>query len=41
MTGQQTTLILNGPAVVKRVEKERCGIALQFQKLLRAFEASM
>ena len=41
MTGQQTTLILKGPAVVKRVEKERCGIALKFQKLLRAFEASM
>jgi hypothetical protein len=41
MTGQQTTLILNGPAVVKRVEKEKYGIALQFQKELRAFEASM
>lgn len=41
MTGQQTTLILNGPAVVKRIEKERCGVALQFQKELRAFEASI
>ncbi len=41
MTGQQGTLILCGPAVVKRVEKERYGIALQFQKQLRAFEASM
>lgn len=41
MTGQQSTLVLGGPAVVKRVEKEQGGIALQFQKELRAFEASM
>ncbi len=41
ITGQKGTLILNGPAVVKRIEKERCGIALEFQKVLRAFEASM
>ena len=41
ITGQKGTLILNGPAVVKRIEKERCGIALQFQKVLRAFEVSM
>jgi hypothetical protein len=41
MTGQNGTMILNGPAVVKRIEKERCGVALQFQKVLRAFDASM
>ena len=41
ITGQKGTLILNGPAVVKRVEKDRCGIALQFQKVLRAFDVSM
>jgi c-di-GMP-binding flagellar brake protein YcgR len=41
MTGQQSTLVLGGPAVVRRVEKEQGGIALQFQKGLRAFEASM
>jgi hypothetical protein len=41
MTGQKNTLILNGPAVVKRIGKERGGIALQFQKVLRAFNASM
>jgi hypothetical protein len=41
MTGQQSTLVLGGPAVVRRVEKEQGGIALHFQKELRAFEASM
>jgi hypothetical protein len=41
MTGQQSTLILNGPAVVKRIDKEKYGIAVQFQKALKAFEASM
>lgn len=41
MTGQQSTLILNGRAVVKRIDKERYGIALQFQKALKAFEVSM
>jgi hypothetical protein len=40
MTGQESTLILNGSAVVKRIEKEKCGIALQFQKVLRAFDVS-
>jgi hypothetical protein len=41
MTGQQSTLILKGGAVVKRIDKERSGIALQFQKALKAFEVSM
>ena len=41
MTGQQDTLILNGPAVVKRIDRERHGIAVQFQKALKAFEVSM
>jgi hypothetical protein len=40
MTGQQSTLILNGPAVVKRIDKKRYGIAVQFQKALKAFEVS-
>ena len=39
-TGQRDTLILEGPAVVKRIDNERCGIAVQFQKVLRTFEAS-
>ena len=41
MTGQQSTLILNGRAVVKRIDKKRYGIAVQFQKALKAFEVSM
>ena len=38
MTGQRETLILQGPAVVKRVEEDRGGIVLQFTKQLKTFD---
>jgi hypothetical protein len=40
MTGQREALILQGPAVVIRVEKDRGGIALQFTKQLKTFDVS-
>ena len=40
MTGQRETLIIQGPAVVRRVEKDRGGIALQFAKQLKTFDVS-
>ena len=39
-TGQTDTLILNGLGTVKRVDKNKSGVAVEFQKQLRAFEAS-
>lgn len=39
MTGQTQTLTLQGTAVVKRVESERAGIAVEFPRELRTFEA--
>ena len=39
-TGQADTLILNGLGTVKRVDKNKSGVAVEFQKQLRAFEAS-
>jgi len=38
MTGQSDTLILQGTAVVRRAEKDRGGIALQFIKQLKTFD---
>jgi hypothetical protein len=38
MTGQSDTLILQGSAVVRRAEKNRGGIALQFTKQLKTFD---
>ena len=38
MTGQSDTLILQGPAVVRRIENDRGGIALQFTKQLKTFD---
>jgi len=38
MTGQSDTLILQGSAVVRRAEKDRGGIALQFIKQLKTFD---
>ena len=38
MTGQSDILILQGSAVVKRAEKDREGIALQFTKQLKTFD---
>ena len=40
MTGQSQTLILNGPAVVKRTESNKKGVAVQFLINLKAFEPS-
>lgn len=40
MTGQSDTLILQGPAVVRRIENDRGGIALQFAKQLKTFDVS-
>ena len=37
-TGQRHTVILTGPATVKRVESGREGIAVEFLKELRTFE---
>ena len=39
-TGQEDTLILKGLGTVKRVDKDRSGVAVEFQKQLKAFEAS-
>jgi len=38
MTGQSDTLILQGPAAVRRAEIGRAGIALQFIKQLKTFD---
>jgi hypothetical protein len=37
-TGQKETMVLVGPAVVKRIEGDRGGIAVQFLKELKTFE---
>ena len=39
-TGQNDILILKGQATVKRVDGDMSGIAVEFQKQLKAFEAS-
>jgi hypothetical protein len=39
-TGQRDTLILKGLGTVKRVDKDKLGVAVEFQKELRVFEAS-
>lgn len=38
ITGQDSDLVLNGPAVVKRIDKDNEVIAVQFLKELRTFE---
>jgi hypothetical protein len=40
MTGQRDTLVLIGPAIVKRIDHERQSLALQFSRELRTFEVS-
>ena len=40
MTGQSQNLILNGPGVVKRIEGNKEGAAVQFLINLKAFEPS-
>ncbi len=38
ITGQDSDLVLNGPAVVKRIDKDNKVIAVEFLKELRTFE---
>ncbi|MFP3870161.1 MAG: hypothetical protein ACLFVT_04670 [Syntrophobacteria bacterium] len=40
MTGHRDVLILEGMAVIKRIEKEKKGIAVEFHKELRTFKPS-
>jgi hypothetical protein len=40
-TGQKDTLTLTGPAVIKRVEQDRQGVAVKFLKELKAFTPSL
>lgn len=40
MTGQTDTLVLMGPAIVKRIDHERQSLALEFSRELRTFEVS-
>ncbi len=40
-TGQRDTLTLTGPAVIKRVEQDRQGVAVKFLKELKAFKPSL
>jgi hypothetical protein len=40
LTGQEGALILKGPAKIKRLDAERWGVAVEFLKELKTFEAS-
>ena len=40
-TGQTDILTLTGPAVIKRVEQDRQGVAFKFPKELKAFQTSL
>ena len=40
-TGQTDTLTLTGPAVIKRVEQNRQGVAVKFLKELKTFKPSL
>ena len=40
-TGQSDTLTLTGPAVIKRVEKDKQGLAVEFLKELKTFSPSL
>ena len=40
-TGQRDTLTLTGPAVIKRVEQDRQGVAVKFLKELKTFKPSL
>jgi hypothetical protein len=39
-TGQTSALILRGPGIVRRLDADRNGIAVEFLKQLRAFDPS-
>jgi hypothetical protein len=40
-TGQSHTLTLTGPAVIKRVDKHKQGVAVEFLKELKTFKPSI
>jgi hypothetical protein len=40
-TGQNHTLTLTGPAVIRRVDKEKQGVAVEFLKELKTFNPSL
>ena len=40
-TGQRYTLTLTGPAVIRRIEQDRQGVAVKFLKKLKAFRPSL
>ena len=40
-TGQADTLTLNGPGVLKRIEGDLEGVAIQFSRELKTFEPSL
>ena len=40
-TGQRNTLTLSGPAVIKRIEKDNKGVAVEFLKELKTFQPSL
>ena len=39
-TGQADTLILDGPGVFKRIDRDKQGVAIEFRKELKAFKPS-
>ena len=40
-TGQDHTLTLTGPAVIRRIDQHRQGVAVEFLKELKAFKPSL
>ena len=40
-TGQNQTLTLTGPAVIKRIDKQQQGLAVEFLKELKTFKPSL
>jgi hypothetical protein len=40
-TGQNQTLTLTGPAVIRRIDKHKQGVAVQFLKELKTFKPSL
>ena len=40
-TGQEDTLTLTGPGVIKRIEQERKGVAVEFLTELKTFRPSL
>ena len=40
-TGQEDTLTLTGPGVIRRIEKDRKGVAVQFLRELKTFSPTL